>query len=134
MRNYFIAAISGAGFVFGLAYLDTSAAPAADTAPKDRYLCDVPAAACAGLSDGGLSSYVIDLSTYKGRNYIDGFAAVDFDGGCVVHVLQSQAQNRAVRDLDGGVFNVDSCFKHSRRLPVNAIYGRRLDYPDGGNE
>jgi hypothetical protein len=69
VRNYFIAAISGAGFVFGLAYLDTSAAPAADTAPKDRYLCDVPAAACAGLSDGGLSSYVIDLSTYKGRNY-----------------------------------------------------------------
>lgn len=134
MRNYLIAAMAGSGFVFGLAYLDTSTAAAADTAPKDRYLCDAPQAACVGLSDGGLSPYVADLSAYKGRNYIDGFAAVDFDGGCVVHVLQSQAQNRAVRGLDGGVFSVDSCFKDSKRLPVNAIYGRRLDYPDGGND
>jgi len=132
MRNYFIAAISGAGFVFGLAYLDTSAAPDADTTPKDRYLCDAPQAACIGLSDGGVSPYIIDLGAYSGRNYMDGFAAAEFDGGCVVHVLQSQAQNRAAGDLDGGVFSVDSCFKDSKRLPVNAIYGRRLDYPDGG--
>ncbi len=99
---------------------------------RDRYLCDAPQGACvSAYNDGGTVPvpYVNDLFTYQSRNYLESFVAVSHDGGCIVHIVQRDSQHEAAKGLDAGIFSEDSCYTTEKNLPINAIYGRILNYP-----
>ena len=139
MRNYLlgiVAALGVAGVSFLPVFVET---PEQQNNPlnelRDRYLCDAPQAACVGgMHDGGplRVPYVENLLTYQGKNYLESFVAVSHDGGCIVHILQKDSQHAAAKGLDAGVFSSDSCYTSQKNMPINAIYGRRLNYPDDG--
>jgi len=125
-------AAAAAALAFMVSTIDEGAVEPPPVVSHDRYLCDAPGSMCYPNLDAGVPPYASDLAMFRADDYIEGFAPIGVDGGCIIHVIQTGDQHKETKAIAGGILNDDSCFNAGTRFPENGIFGRILSYPDGG--